>query len=1339
MVVGLRAFFGCFCLRKSSVAVLVFLAIMSMSSMVGSLRAAQSEETEDATAAAVVYYDGKPNPRADSYIHALFLQNLLTHFNLRSSLVPLDEYKRGQLEDYRAGFLIVSSINTKIPPALLADIRATDHPFAWLGGHIDQLLVTPEARRHYGFSFVEYRKDLDYRSVLYKQTSLIKPEPDLSIVSIQDPKTAEVMATAINEKKVSSPYVVKSGNFWFFADKPLSYMGEGTRYLVLADLLHDILGINHASDMRAMVRIEDVSIDDDPDDLVRIAHWLSDRHIPFQMAIIPIFRDPAHSLEIRLGDRKSTVDAIHDMIALGGTPIMHGITHQVHGLSGDEYEFWDELGNKRIGGDSAEFVNRRLRLGFAECFNNDIYPVAFEVPHYGASEIDYRTLGQAFSLFYDRPMVVPDDTTAQMVPYPVVDQYGRHIVPETLGFLPEEDPDPLKLIQYARTMRVVRDGIASFYFHPFLKQRLLEQVIQGIGALGYHFISLRDFDGQVDFQGQYAVRTTSGPIRLSPQDAYWRVQLFNASGQVVKTELSAARANGPVDVPVQVPPGGWVAAECLSRPPAQPVQAKSWYQRVGLWWDNLHRVPPAPSTVVREKFAGIPSAWILWLDNPRGAGHNQQSYKTVLQALGYQVKTVSTAKFREAPKPSDDTLLVVPRGAGVRLSDAQQRLVVRYLGAGGNVVADGVQAWLTKIGFGFSALQTIVTSVTDAIHQDMKLTWRPEERVSRFTAPEGVRELATDDESGKPVALSGSFGAGHYVYLATSLDNHTDEGTSHYPYFPEYLSTTFGATTSLRSRHIEVYFDPSDRTGADLNRLATIWHRSGISTVHVAAWDFWPRWSFPYDEFVRDCHRNGIAVYAWFNFPMITPKMWDDHPEWREKTAAGTDGMVSFRYSMNLQDPECFEAAMDWAKALLNSSDWDGIDVSELNFDADFKDYLRPDKFVPMNDIVRADFKKKAGFDPIQLFRPNSRYYYKTDPAALAKFQRYREDIVVDWHRRVLTELTPLCKQRGLEVIVTMLDSLHDHDEYVRPALGVDSRRITALMHEFPFTLEVEDPVRFWMTSPERYRHFAATYLKLVPDRRRLMFDVNVVENRDISATNLPTKTATGTELALTVLSAASASGRAVVYSEKTVSPQDWDLIQMVLNRPISVTGGQTSMEVNTANSLLLTPADDPEYYVDGHPWPVVSRDGVVVPTGQHSISTEQSWWNFLDTDGFQARILSTTADLTEARADTTGLTFQYRSPGRAVFVFDQEPNEVFVDGSVETLPAERNGSDWAVVFPAGDHSVRVATNTRAGVAVDVVGWASSWAIGAFGVLATVLMIVIYLQVRLQRLIKRNG
>ena len=69
----------------------------------------------------------------------------------------------------------------------------------------------------------------------------------------------------------------------------------------------------------------------------------------------------------------------------------------------------------------------------------------------------------------------------------------------------------------------------------------------------------------------------------------------------------------------------------------------------------------------------------------------------------------------------------------------------------------------------------------------------------------------------------------------------------------------------------------------------------------------------------------------------------------------------------------------------------------------------------------------------------------------------------------------------------------------------------------------------------------------------------------------------------------------------------------------------------------------------------------------------------------------------------------------------------------------ERNGRNWAVVFPAGNHRAEVITNTKAGVAVKVFGWASASAIGAFGLLVTALMMAIYLHVRLRRLTNRSG
>jgi hypothetical protein len=197
-----------------------------------------------------------------------------------------------------------------------------------------------------------------------------------------------------------------------------------------------------------------------------------------------------------------------------------------------------------------------------------------------------------------------------------------------------------------------------------------------------------------------------------------------------------------------------------------------------------------------------------------------------------------------------------------------------------------------------------------------------------------------------------------------------------------------------------------------------------------------------------------------------------------------------------------------------------------------------------MNDDVRRAFRQRAGFDPMRLFDAGSRYYLARNRGAWRRFLRYREEIVLGWHRRVLEELEPARRARNFEVIVTVLDSLHG--DYVRPALGVDARRIAALMRRFSFTLQVEDPAHDWAGPPDRYLRFAKAYRKLVRDPRRLMFDVNVIADRDIAHTALPSATATGAELMETVAAAAASSGRVAIYSEHTVPAHDWILLKTI-------------------------------------------------------------------------------------------------------------------------------------------------------------------------------------------------
>jgi len=1297
---------------------------------------AAAQSTPQQTVA--IIYDGPTDYQAKGYIHALFVENLLGHFALTGEIIPSGNYRPGMLQHYHAGFYIGVTPGATVPEALLADVRAYPQPFAWLGQHVESLVNTAEGRRQFGFTWQEYNRYLGVSGVMYKDTLLPKHEPDLSIVSVTDKRNVQVVATAVTKAGVSYPYVLHRNRFWYFADSPFAYPDEGGHYLAFCDLLHDIFEVQHPADQRALVRIEDVSVDDDPVDLRRVSDLLEGYHIPFQIAMIPIFKNPSKEFEVRLSDRRSFVDSLHYMVAHGGTIVMHGVTHQYRGQSGDDYEFWDDTGDRAIAGDSTEFVMRRLQLGLQECFNAGIYPVAFETPHYAASETDYRALMRVFSLFYDRTISTPSLNSQQYFPYPLIDHWGRQVLPEDLGYVPVENPQTKEVLKAARNLRVVRDGVASFYFHPFLNLNLLDQLVKGVRDLGYHFVSIRDFPSEVDFQGRYVVRTASGEASIAPQNEFWRVRQFDESGKLVDTHLSDRRVSGQQEVAVNVPPHGWAAVDLLKERPvehAEPTVAS----RVKQWWLHLtsSENPERPAT---QTFATGKKAWILWLDKATPAvSKNQQSYRNVLETFGYDVKLVKPGDFTRVPAERD-TILVAPEAAGVKLTAAQQQQILQYLNSGGHVVAEGKQPWLTQLGFAWQGRQITLSTVTDDLYPAMPVRWRPEVSLERFEEPDGVSELMSDSESDQMLAFSGEHGAGHYVYLAAPLDDHTTDGTSHYPYFPRYVFETFGVNTALRSPRIEAYFDPSYRPNADLDRLTVQWRKSGIRTVYTAAWIFASKdnWSFRYSDFIKACHRNGVAVYAWFWFPQVSQRFWNDHPEWREKTPSGDDGQVVWRYLMNFQNPACYRAAMDWMKGLLNQYEWDGVNISELNFDYFAKDPYDPKKFVPMNANVRADFHKRAGFDPIQLFQPTSQRYYKYDHASFEKFMRYRENLVMDMHRKVLTEIEPFRRAKNLEVIVSTIDSLHS--KTVRPGTGLDSRRLVALMKDFDFTLQVQDPSEFWMKPPDHYRRFAETYLKLVKDPSRFMFDVNVVGPRKIDATTLPTFIATGTELVRTVMAAASSFNRVAIYSEWTVPvDQDWTLLRMALASSSTLSGGGGDWKVAGPEPVLLTPAEDRDYYMDGRLWPAVSADGVLAPPGKHGLSTLRPWYHFLDPGTMPARLMSISGDLLDARVMPTGLIFRYSSPGRAVAVFNERPRDILVDGRHVRVPLEPGGATWTAMLPAGEHWVAAVTNTKAGVAVNLWGWASASAINALGGLATGLMVLIYFEVRVRRIVRRRA
>jgi hypothetical protein len=69
------------------------------------------------------------------------------------------------------------------------------------------------------------------------------------------------------------------------------------------------------------------------------------------------------------------------------------------------------------------------------------------------------------------------------------------LIPETLGYLTADGTrSPQALLEDAANTLVVRDGYATFFYHPYLPLSKLEEMVAGLRRLGYRFQGLTEFN-----------------------------------------------------------------------------------------------------------------------------------------------------------------------------------------------------------------------------------------------------------------------------------------------------------------------------------------------------------------------------------------------------------------------------------------------------------------------------------------------------------------------------------------------------------------------------------------------------------------------------------------------------------------------------------------------------------------------------------------------------------------------------------------------------------------------------------------------------------------------------
>ena len=458
-------------------------------------------------------------------------------------------------------------------------------------------------------------------------------------------------------------------------------------------------------------------------------------------------------------------------------------------------------------------------------------------------------------------------------------------------------------------------------------------------------------------------------------------------------------------------------------------------------------------------------------------GSDPGSWPTLLSSIGL------------INSPLDDARVIAIPNASTAIADQWIARVDR----GTILILEGESHLATAFGFRPTEAHQLVRSVEDLRAPKLRIIWETALDLPAFEIPKDARIFARERPShekspGMPLLAGFRRGAGAVLWLAAPPGS---RGYERFPYILQALAD-LGLEAPSRSARLWAFFDSAYRSRADPDYLAVKWRAAGISALHVAAWHDWER-DPQGDEYLRQlieaCHRHAILVYAWLELPHVSEKFWDDHPEWREKTALLEDAHLDWRKLMNLTNRAAARAVASGLRDLLNRFDWDGVNLAELYFES-LEGDQNSARFTPMNSDVRDNL---AGFDPLQLFDPQSPLHFSKNPAGIARFLEFRTGLAQRLQVEWIGEIEAIRRTKSdLDLVLTHVDDRFDPT--MRDKIGADASRVLPLLDQHDFTFLIEDPATIWNLGPERYPQIAARYKTLTPAQDRLAIDINLVE-----------------------------------------------------------------------------------------------------------------------------------------------------------------------------------------------------------------------------------------------------
>lgn len=479
---------------------------------------------EEKSRALIIY---SPNDTED-LTQVRILDTIVSHFT--SDITISSDEEALNLDDYSHVFYI-GLIKKKISPSLIQQMEEFKGKMVFFGSNVEQLTKR--------FEFVSTGEFETIRSVSIPQSDITTEiEETRRITKINMKENQEVLVFGDDTK----PLIIN--------DKNSYYVGTTNFHnpigMVIGETLYEIFDKQKDDQKVKYLRLEDIHPKTDAENLKKVAMYLKTQNIPYLVTIIPVYISTKTKEEIHFSDVPKLVEVLQFMQKNGASFILHGYKHQYRETeTGEGFEFWDVQNNRPIYQSKddkiiiptnqeeqlmleeyeRQYIKNAIENGVTEMIAHDLYPLAFEAPHYSMSQSGYEILSGYFSTYVGQLQIT--DQSRKSTYGPITSGkpsflHGMTSIPETMGYIEKDIRNSEKpFSESLQNMKSLGDDVSQYsdgylgaFYHPYLGLDTLKEVIKILNSFpNATWLDLKQLPNKVEVEN-VLIQSKNGEVTI---------------------------------------------------------------------------------------------------------------------------------------------------------------------------------------------------------------------------------------------------------------------------------------------------------------------------------------------------------------------------------------------------------------------------------------------------------------------------------------------------------------------------------------------------------------------------------------------------------------------------------------------------------------------------------------------------------------------------------------------------------------------------------------------------------------------------------------------------------